>query len=110
MGFETIFLRQKITYWRKTGVDGFNEESYAAPVTLDARWEDKSSVVLNTDGQEVISNSRVFLAQDIIVDDYLMLGISTATDPRAVNEAFRVINYRKTPDLTATNFERKAFL
>ena len=110
MGFETIFLRQKITYWKKTGVDGYNEESYAAPVTLKARWEDRSSVVLNNFGVEVISMSRVYLAQDVIVDDYLMNGISTATDPRKINEAFRVLNFRKVPDLTATNFERRAFV
>ncbi len=110
MSVLTLFLRQEITYWKKTGVDGFNEESYAAPVTLKARWEDRSTVVLNNLGQEVISNSRVYLAQDVIVDDYLMLGISTATDPRKIDAANRVINFRKVPDLTATNFERRAFV
>ncbi len=110
MGFETIFLKQKITYWKKTGVDGFNEESYAAPVTLNARWEDRSSVVLNNLGVEVISMSRVYLAQDVTVDDYLMLGLSTAPDPKKIDAANRVINFRKVPDLTATNFERRAFV
>ena len=53
MSVLTLFLRQEITYWKKTGVDGFNEESYAAPVTLKARWEDRSSVVLNNLGVEI---------------------------------------------------------
>ncbi len=110
MGFETIFLKQKITYWRKTGVDGFNDEIFAAPVTIAARWEDRATTVIGSDGVEVLSMSRVYLAQDITTGDYLMNGISTGTDPRSIEAANRVINFRKVPDLTATNFERRAFV
>ena len=110
MSVLTTFLKQKITHWSLSGVDGFNEESFTAPVTLNARWEDRSSVVLNDDGVEVMSNSRVYLATDIKVNDYLFNGISTVTDPRTLNEANRVINFRKVPDLFNSDFERRAFV
>ena len=110
MSFEKIFLKQKITYWQKTAVDGFNDETFAAPVTINARWEDRATTVLSADGVEVLSRSRVYLAQDISTGDFLMNGISTITDPRTLNAANRVINFRKVPDLTATNFERRAFV
>jgi len=110
MSMLTIFLKQKITYWKKTGVDGFNDETFAAPVTINARWEDRSTTVLSSDGVEVLSNSRVYLAQDISTGDFLFNGISTVTDPRTFNAANRVINFRKMPNLTANDFERRAFV
>jgi len=110
MSFLTTFLKQKITYWRKTGVDGFNDETFALPVTILARWEDRATTVIGTEGVEVLSNSRVYLAQDIATGDYLMNGISTGTDPRSIEAANRVLNFRKVPDLTANDFERRAFV
>ena len=110
MSVLTAFLKQNITYWKKTGIDGYNDESFAAPVTIIARWEDRSSVVLNDEGVEVLSNSRVYLAQDIAAGDFLMNGASTVADPRTIIAANRVLNFRKVPDLFNTDYERRAFV
>jgi hypothetical protein len=62
-------------------------------------------------GIEVPSRSRAFLADDVSLDDYLMLGSTYETDPTKLDRlAFRVVDFRKIPSLDATDFERTAYL
>jgi len=110
MSILTLFLKQDITHWSLSGVDGFNEETFATPVVLKARWEDRASKVLNPEGTEIISNSRIYLAKDVKVGDYLFNGVTTTADPKSVLGACLVLNFRKVPDLFANDFERRAFL
>jgi hypothetical protein len=110
-GFLSLGLKQIATYWRATGIDGFGEKTYSAPVQIKCRWEERSEFIRTADGNQVPSRARVFLEDDVALDDYLMLGKSTETDPRKLdNIAFQVMDFRKIPSLDATDFERLALL
>jgi hypothetical protein len=110
MDFLTFGLSQRLTYWRKTGMDAYNKPTFAAPTQLDCRWEDRVEKIQDDTGQDYVARSRIFLGTDVTMDDYLFLGVSVATDPRTVSLARKVKAFRKTPSLDGLSFERKAYL
>ncbi len=110
MSFLHTFLNQIATYWAPGAPDGFGAFTYASPVELNCRWEDRVEVMTDEDGTQFVSKSRIFLEDDVVKEGYLLLGESTAIDPQKVDNAYKVRVFAKTPDLLAENFERKAFL
>lgn len=112
MSFLEFGLNQTCTYWQSTGVDGFNQPTFAAPVVLHCRWEERTEKIQTDEGTEALSRSRVFLAEDIAIGDYLAIGnLTSEPDPRDIPLlAHRVLDWRKTPGIYAEMFERKAYL
>lgn len=110
MSFLTYGLNQQATYWMKTGINGFSEPTFAVPVTVICRWEDRTDKIITPTGADTLSRARVFLDQDMAIGDYLFLGDSVASDPRTVIGAYEIKDFRKSPSLDASDFERKAFL
>ncbi len=110
MSFLTLFLNQVATYWSPGVPDGFGGFTYDAPVELNCRWEDRVEVMTDTEGTQFVSKARIFLEDDVVHEGYLFLGVSTATDPQKVDDAYKIRVFAKIPDLLAENFERKAFL
>lgn len=110
MNFLTMGLKQTCTYWEPNGVDGYNKPSFAAPVTLKCRWEERTEKIQSDEGVEVLSRARIFLDQDVKVGGYLLLGESTDSSPLYVPNAFRIITFRKTPGLIGDEAERKCYL
>lgn len=103
-------LRQKVTWWQSQGNDGFGGTTYASPVVIKARWEDRSELFYDQQGEEVRSESVVFVDRDLSEGDYVYLGVSGSGDPTAVSGARVVRNFRKLPGLRANVFERRAML
>lgn len=72
------FLRQT-TLWEAQVKDGsgdpvlndWSEPTYAAPASLPARVEEKQRRVLNASGNEVLSETRVMLVDEVAVGDRL---------------------------------------
>lgn len=95
-------LKQTLTYWAPTGVsDAFGKVTYASPVPLSCRWEDRIELFRDKRGQEFQSKAKVFLAVAIDLDGYLFKGTSAAADPTAVAGAYEVRQLLTTPDLRA---------
>ncbi len=113
MSWLTSNLHQDITYWAKTAtLDNFGSPTFAAPVLIKGRWEDQNQLITAGDGEEVVSKALVFLVSDVKEGDYLMLRdfASGEVDPLVIDDADRVLAFRKTPDLRGTLFERVALL
>lgn len=103
-------LRQTATWWNSTP-DNFGGHTYAAPVEILCRWEDRSERFESPlDRQEHISRAVVFLDRDIGVDDYLFLGVSGVANPTTVAGAFKVRGFAKIPNLRNLDMERRAYL
>lgn len=104
-------MNQICTYWAKSGVDVYGKPTYAAPVTLACRWEDKSELVRTPDGREVVSSSIVYPAGELVVGSWLALGDQTSTaTPAEYGDAHEIIARGKSPDLRATTILYKAWL
>ncbi len=111
MSWITRNLRQTVTHWAKSGTrDSYGQSLWSAPVTLAARWEDKTETILNQEGEEVLSRSTVYLPSDVEIGDYLLLGENTGIDPTTISGTFKVKDFRKIPQLRGDEFERVAFL
>ena len=110
MTYLTRNLRQAVTYWAYSGIDGWGAVTYAAPVAITGRWEDKQVLFRDAEGQEVLSNAIVYVSQAVIIKGYLYLGTSVAVNPLDVSGAKEIRNYDITPNLKATAYLRKAWL
>lgn len=65
------FLKQTTSWEAKTGESDWGDPTYAAPVTLRARVEEKQRRVLNAAGNEVLAETRVMLVDEVAVGDRL---------------------------------------
>lgn len=113
MSFLTRNLRQTITRWPLSGIlDNHGHPTWDSPVLLNGRWEDFVEQILTTEGKTILSRSRVFLIVDVSIGDYLMLGEfgSGDLDPHTLAGAYEVKDFRKTPQLRGSDFERIARL
>ncbi len=114
MSFLTSNHNQKIVYWGTPTKDKWGGRTFATPVELDGRWEDRQELFIDSTGRESMSKAFVWLGQDITVEGYLYLGtlasISSAASPKTVDGAYEVRGFTKIPNLKATSFERKAIL
>lgn len=110
MSFLTFGLTQTLTLWVLTGVDAYNKPSFAAPVQRICRWEERTTRLENAEGQVVLARSRIFLAEDVAIGDFIAFGTIATADPRQVLSARAVLEFRKTPSLGGDSFERKCYL
>lgn len=98
-----------ITHW-PTEPNGFGGFTYGAPVTYNARWEDKREKYLNKGGEEVISRAVVYMSEDLDIDDYIALGDHSAVDDPTTVDSFLIGGIGSSPDLRGLNYLRKVFL
>ena len=101
---------QTITLWSALP-DGYGGNTFAAPVLIKGRWEEKQVMYYNAQGDEVQSKAVVYLDTDAAIGDYIAQGDHTGTAV-ATNFAgsFPVMQFRKSPDLRQHEYERKAIL
>lgn len=101
-----------MTRWT-TVPDAFGGVSFGTPEVLDGRWEDRVEMFRNPAGEEVASNSIVYLGADINVGDWLYQGESAAVNPTTLGSGATVAEIRqihRMPDLRNMHTLRKVFL
>ncbi len=103
---------QEITIWTATP-SGYGGYTFALPVTVEGRWEDRNILFKSDEGNDEVSEAIAYLAIDVETEDYLMEGRTSEADPLNLTDnkrAYRVQRFDKTPDLRVLAFERKAYL
>jgi len=110
MTWTTDNLRESITYWEPTEVDNFGDPSFAAPVGVKAKWEDRTELFINAEGREERSHSVVYVDTDLLKGGFLLRDTSTVTDPLSVTGAFMIKDVRKISDFENVVHERKIML
>lgn len=95
------------TRWTPDTLDIYGNATWISS-SLKVRWEDKKEKTVDIEGNDIISNSIVYLGEDILIGDYLYLGSSASVSPP--EGSFRVRNFSKTPNLASTDYIRKAIL
>lgn len=80
----TRYMNQVATYWEPNGNDGFGGVTFAAPVEIMCRWEDKAVLFRDSQGREVVSDAIVYPDRSLSVGGYLALGSFEDADPRSV--------------------------
>jgi hypothetical protein len=83
-------MTQDLTYWAFTGVDGFGQSLFSAPVTVQCRWQDKQDLFRDTKGQEKISTAIIYPVQPLIIKGFVKLGIDATADPLGLFGAYEI--------------------
>lgn len=104
-------LVQDITLWTQGTPSSSGDMGFNTPVKVKGRWEARTSLderFFNSKGKEIVPKAKVYLVSDVALGDYLFQGISTVADPKTLKAAYRVEDFKKTPNLRADEFERLA--
>ena len=113
--FLTRICNQDLVYWRLVSIDEYNRETFAEAEEIKGRWEDVKELTTNSKGEEVVSMARAWVLQDLQEGGYLYLGTTSDSgyneDPTEMDEALRIIAFKKIPDLYATGvFNRRVHM
>lgn len=68
----TSYLSQQSAWKQRTGSDGYGQPVYAAEATIPCRWEQKRSLTRDAQGNEVVSEARVYVTAAVAVNDQLI--------------------------------------
>lgn len=101
-------------YWAPTSRAGnYGRTQYAAPIAITVRWSDSQEKIMDAQGNEVISQSKVYTNVDVEPTGKLKhaeLDSSTPDDPEDTTDVFEILKFDKIPNKKATKFIRKAYL
>jgi hypothetical protein len=92
-------LKQTLTYWAPTGEDAFGGKTFATPVSIKGRAEDRYENIYDTYGRQVLSKARFFTATQIQPLGYIYFGSSVTADPRKQIGAEEIRIVTTTPDI-----------
>lgn len=106
--------KQTAVYWERTGSNGY-QDTYADPVEIDCRWSERTEVITDYQGREVISNAQVLVLEDLV--DFSMLKLCTLNDldssegddPKAAG-ARKILRRHKIPTIDGQDYKRMVFL
>lgn len=98
-------LHQKAVYWAPGSMNEFGILSFATAIELDCRWDDKASVILNQEGENINSTSQIISLTDMAVRGWLFEGELTDlpsdySDPRMVDGAKEIARFDVIPSLS----------
>ena len=91
MGLIKRMRKQSAVWWAETGTDHYGERTFAAPVQIKCRWEDRVGEYMNAKGETSMSKATVYVDREMNLGDYLKRGDldsntpgNPATDPLAM--------------------------
>lgn len=115
MDFDRL-LKQTAVYWGGPSYGGYSKKTFAAPVEVSIRWEDKQELFTDSQGKEKLSQAVIYLNQDVVVGAFIYLGdlselgSSEEGDPYLVASAKEIMAFNKLPNVGATQYLRKVWI
>jgi len=108
---------QTAVYWGTPTPDGYGGFTFADPIEVKCRWDDKTQMVVDFKGKEVVSKAQLIVLDDLDLQGLLYLGSlddldsTEETDPSTVEGAYEIIRIEKNPEFASTtDFIRQVFL
>lgn len=109
--------KQTTVYWATPVKDGYGNYTYATPVEIKCRWEDKVSIINGENGQQETCSASVLVYQDLTMHGYLYLGtlasLSAAqkANPKLIDRSYEIAYFEKIPLIfSTTKFVRRALI
>jgi len=119
MSIATILRKncnQTAVYWAAPVKDGYGGFTYGDPVEISVRWQDKTEIIMDSKGVEMISKAEVFTIQDVAEQGILYLGdlddldSTQEDDPATITGAHSIKRFEKSPTANGREFVRKVWL
>ena len=104
-------LNQTATYWAPVSIKNrYGRLELSNPVFLKVRWEDRTELFLDTDGNERRSVARIYTKTEVVEGGWLYLGQSVAVEPTTQSGAKQIRQVRKSPSLNNDDLVIRAIL
>ena len=113
MSLLTRMRRQDAVYWEVNGYGDDGQPAFDPPREIRVRWEDVHEVFVDDQGNDIVSNSVVYVGEDLKTQSMLWLGKLTDLDsdiPHENEKAYAIRKFEKIPNLKASDFLRIAVL
>lgn len=114
MSLLTRMLKQTAVYWAPHGFGPDGQPEYEPPIEIKVRWEDVHEVFVDNQGNDIVSNSVVYVGEDVKPQGALWLGklneLDSQTVPTENEGAYAIRKFEKIPDLRARKYLRIAVL
>ena len=112
MGIISKMRKQVAVYWAPGSYEAFGQPSMASPVEISCRWEDVNEQFLDGDGQEQLSNARVYVDRTVELGGMLWLGAlgDAPSNPKLDPSAWEIRKYESLPNFKATEFLKSVML
>ena len=108
------FCVETAVYWGNPQPDGYGGVVYDSPVEISVRWEDKTRIVTDKDGKEMLSLAEVLVTEDLDAGGMLTLGglsdLTSEGEP-ATGSRHEILSISKIPMIkSTTDFVRTVYL
>lgn len=106
-------LNQEATYWGTPVMDGYGSRTFADPIPVKCRWEDRTGLTIQKNGEDINSRAVVYLDQNVELGGYLALGDYYTTpipDPQDIATAYMVQDFKAITSVDGKTLLRKAIL
>ena len=105
------YLDDTVTIWLKQGVNKFGEASYDVGSQMLVRFVNKSQLITNSNGKEVVSNTVVYCNQEVHSETYFEFGeVLNDSDPKARINAKIAIRIERHRAISGNEILWKVFL
>ena len=102
---------QTAVYWAAPKPDGFGGFTYGEPVEIKCRWDGKTKMIVDKDGNEKVAQAEILVTEKLQLDGILYLGsLATLTpqqksNPKLIKGAFPIKMIEESPHFrSATEF------
>ena len=121
MSIITRMRKQTAVYWalasnESGGIayDDYGRPQHTDPVEVTCRWEGVNEEFLDSQGARQMSRAIVYVPQDMVEGEILMLGeltdITDETNLKENDNAWEIRRFDKLPTLRATEYLRTCYL
>jgi len=84
-GFVRRVCVQTAVYWGNPQPDGIGGYTYDDAEEISCRWEDKEKVIINDQGEAIITNAEVLVTEDLDFGGILYLGTLEEIEDSAID-------------------------
>lgn len=108
---------QTAVYWPAPKPDGFGGYTYGTPREIACRWDGKTKVIVDKDGNEKVSQAEILVTEKLELDGMLYLGSladltpQQIANPKLVKGAHPIQMVEETPHFrSTTEFVRRVYI
>lgn len=99
---------QDAIYWEFEGVDRHGQSTFANPIDMKCRWDEKTEVIISFAGKEFVADAELLIVNDVKEESMIMLGevadLPADTSPNNQDDAFIIKRAHRFPLFKGTEF------
>lgn len=112
------FANQKLVYWAKAGSDEFGKPTFADPVEVACRWEDKTRMIVLPDERRVMASASILTSTELKAGGLVKKGTladwkALPSYPKVPTErqgGHEIIHVDGTPDIKAVEYVYEVYV